>query len=76
MEKFKELSIEEMQEVEGGFLPFIVIGACLLLASCGNSQTNNNNAGSTSTNINSSGTIATDSATVNNNSISVSVMPK
>lgn len=76
MQNFKELSFEEMVEVDGGFVPLIIIGACLLLAGCGNTQTNNNNAGSTSTNINGAGTVATDSATVNDNSLTITVMPK
>lgn len=76
MEKFRELSFEESQEIDGGIVPLIVIGACLLLASCGNNQTNNNYSGSTSTNINSSGTVATDSTTVNDNSVSITLMPK
>lgn len=36
------MSANEMAETDGGIVPFIVIGCCLLLASCGN-QVNNNN---------------------------------
>ena len=30
-----ELDAQEVKETEGGILPLIVVGACLLLASCG-----------------------------------------
>ena len=33
-----ELSSEDILEIEGGFLPFLIIGACLLLASCQNNS--------------------------------------
>ena len=39
--KVDELTAEEIIETEGGILPFIIIGAVLLLSSCGN-QANNN----------------------------------
>ena len=29
-----ELNAQEVQEVEGGFLPLIIVGACLLLSGC------------------------------------------
>jgi lactobin A/cerein 7B family class IIb bacteriocin len=30
-----ELNAQEVQEVEGGFLPLIVLGVCLVLSGCG-----------------------------------------
>ena len=35
------LTEDEMQEIDGGFLPLLIIGAAILLASC-SSQTNYN----------------------------------
>lgn len=29
-----ELNAQEVQEVEGGFLPLLIIGVCLLLGGC------------------------------------------
>lgn len=37
----EELTANELVETDGGILPFILIGAALLLSSCGN-QANNN----------------------------------
>lgn len=71
MKHVQTLTFDELVHTQGGFLPLLVVGACLLLASCGNKQSNNNYPNSQSVNINSSGTVATDSAHVEHNSIHV-----
>jgi hypothetical protein len=49
-----EMSPVEMEETEGGLLPFLIIGAAVLLGGCGNTViyngggTNTNNASSSS----------------------------
>lgn len=49
-----ELSVDELESIEGGVIPLILIGAALLVSSCGNNQTNNNDSGSQSVNVNCS----------------------
>lgn len=49
-----ELSVQELEETDGGFIWLIAIGACLLLSSCGNgvgNQTNTTNGTGNTTNI-------------------------
>jgi lactobin A/cerein 7B family class IIb bacteriocin len=48
----KELTLTELESTEGGIIPFLVVGAALLLAGCGTRQTNNNANGSRSINVN------------------------
>ena len=52
LEKYgvQEMNAVEMSEVDGGFLPLLILGACLLLSSC--VQTNQQN-GSHNTQTNS-----------------------
>lgn len=39
----EELSFDEMIETDGGIIPFLIIGAVLLLSSCGNQSSSNKN---------------------------------
>lgn len=48
----KELSLSELESIEGGIIPILIAGAALLLAGCGTNQTNNNASGSRSVNVN------------------------
>ena len=52
--KTVDLTLSEQESIEGGIIPFIIIGAAALLASCGNSQKNSNASGSYSVNVNCS----------------------
>lgn len=49
-----ELTTSELESIEGGVIPLIIIGAALLVSSCGNNQTNNNESGSQAVNVNCS----------------------
>jgi hypothetical protein len=64
LEKYgvQEMDAVEMKEVDGGFFPLLIVGACLLLSSC--VQTNQNNGSGTQTNTQSTHT-KIDSSQVN-----------
>lgn len=49
-----DLTPSELESIEGGIIPLLLIGAAILGTSCGNSQTNNNDSGPQSVNINCS----------------------